>query len=94
MFKWLKKIFGSGPQTRKVFFINIKCSKCGNSSRIAVDPKTDLIRGYSKNEPPYRLHKETVDSNCYNNIVIDIKYDNQYQPLEKNISGAEFLEEK
>jgi len=91
MFNWLTKLFRVKDPTDSGIWVYAKCLKCDNVLNIHVDPSTDLIRGFSESEPPYSLHKETVDDKCYNTIIIDIKYDDNYHPLEKNISGAEFI---
>jgi len=94
MFNYLKNLFKSKNNTKDIFWLNIRCLGCGNIFEITIDPATDLIRGYSENEPAYRLHKETVDENCYATIIIDISYDSSYNPISKNIQGAEFIDKE
>ncbi len=90
---WLKKIFSPLKERseRNSIWLYIECQKCGNRLKMCIHPETDLIRGYSKDEAPYTLHKETLDNKCFNPIIIDIQYDKELKELSKKIEGGRFM---
>lgn len=72
--------------------MHIRCSRCGEEMKKHVNPASDLIRGYSDDEPPFRYHKETVHGSCFNRLVIDITYDINLGIRSREIDGGSFVD--
>lgn len=81
-------------RNRDIYWIFIRCSKCGQKIRVCVHPKTDLIRGYSDEEPAYCLRKEALDERCFRIITVQINYDENLNELSRQIQGGEFITEE
>ncbi len=75
----------------KLLWLYLRCKKCDNRLKIVINPVTDLIRGYSTDEPAFTLHKETLDNKCLSQIVIDITYTKDLKIVSQDIKGACFI---
>lgn len=94
LFDKIKNMFtsSSDPKIIKVF---LKDSKCGNKMRVVLRKGYDIQRIYDDNlEGNYQVRKVIVCDKCYNNVVIDLKFDRNYNILDKSIENGQFLTEE
>ncbi|MCF8008669.1 MAG: hypothetical protein K9K32_02785 [Halanaerobiales bacterium] len=94
LFDNIKNIFttSSDSQIVKVF---LKDSKCGNKMKVVLRKGYDIQRIYDDNvEGNYQVRKVIVCDKCYNNVVIDLKFDRNYNIIDKNIEDGQFITEE
>ena len=97
MFKRLaRKLFGAGPraQSQDGFFLNVRCSVCGEVFHLFVHKTTDLVQIFDeKGGMTYSLKKEIVGSACRNVILVRMEFDGSQNLVAREIENGEFLEE-
>ena len=70
-------------------------NKCGNEMRVVLRKGYDIQRIYDENkEGKYQVSKVIVCDKCYNNVVIDVMFDRNYNIVNKSIENGEFLTEE
>ena len=96
MFKKIaKKIFGgsSVPGSSGGFFLNVRCSVCGEEFHLFINTSTDLFQNFdAQGGLSYSLKKEVVGVNCRNLIKVRMEFDGARKLLKKEIENGEFIE--
>jgi hypothetical protein len=96
MFKKIaKKLFGgsSVPGLSGGFFLNVRCSVCGEEFHLFINTSTDLFQNFdAKGGLSYLLKKEVVGVNCRNLIKVRMEFDGARKLLKKEIENGEFIE--
>jgi hypothetical protein len=97
MFKKIaKKLFGGGsvPGLSVGFFLNVRCSVCGEEFHLFINTSTDLIQNFdAQGGLSYSLKKEVVGGHCRNLIQVRMEFDGVRKLLTKEIENGEFIEE-
>jgi hypothetical protein len=97
MFKKItKKLFGgsSVPGSSGGFFLNVRCSVCGEEFHLFINTSTDLIQNFdAQGGLSYSLKKEVVGGHCRNLIQVRMEFDGARRLLTKEIENGEFIEE-
>jgi hypothetical protein len=97
MFKRLaKKFFGAGPrgQSQDGFFLDVRCSACGEVFHLFVHSATDLVQNLDEaGGVTYSLKKEIVGAACRNLIRVRMEFDGSKNLVAREIENGEFLEE-
>ncbi|MGC9357388.1 MAG: hypothetical protein ACP5GX_05965 [Anaerolineae bacterium] len=93
VFDKIRSLF-TGPRDRQQqdktgLYFYVKCAKCGTPVRVRADRQHDLLRDYD--EGGYVLHKDVMDSNCYTLFHFDVRFNESYDIIERNIEGGEFI---
>ena len=96
MFKKIaKKLFGgsSVPGLSGGFFLNVRCSVCGEEFHLFTNTSTDLFQNFdAQGGLSYSLKKEIVGVHCRNLIQVRMEFDGAKKLLEKEIENGEFIE--
>lgn len=93
---FIKKLFGGGEKkpseyvdTRGVYFY-ARCDNCGTIVKVRADKEYDL----SRQEDGYIWHKTIVDSRCFRSIPTVVVLDSNYDVVNAEISGGEYVTEE
>jgi hypothetical protein len=96
MFKKItKKLFGGSSVTGSPggFFLNVRCSVCGEEFHLFINTSTDLIQNFdAQGGLSYSLKKEVVGGHCRNLIQVRMEFDGARKLLTKEIENGEFIE--
>jgi hypothetical protein len=97
MFKKLsKKLFGGQPSTQPSdgFFLNVRCSNCGETFKLFINKSFDLGQNYRDDgNVTYFLKKEIIGAGCRNRIHVKIQFDTNKKMVSEEIENGEFIEE-
>ncbi len=74
---------------REGLYFHVKCGKCGTPVRVRGDKRHDLQRDYDRGG--YTLNKDVLDSQCYNLFHFTVRLDENYNVVEREIEGGEFI---
>ena len=89
-----KKLFGGTPkegaagEENNALIYYVKGSKCGAITRVRIDKRNDLSR--DDNETLF-VRKVVVDSKCYGQVEIEMRYDESFHELSRTITGGVFV---
>lgn len=90
-----RKLFGmrpSGPSTEG-FFLNVRCSACGEVFHLFINTTTDLFQNYDKEGGvTYSLKKEIIGGFCKNLIYVKMEFDGNKRLVSREIENGEFIE--
>ena len=92
--KLAKKLFGGAPslQSSKGFFLDVRCSACGEEFNLFINKTTDFIQNFDKNDTvAYTLKKEIIGSKCRNLIQVKMEFDGGKNPVSKEIKNGELI---
>jgi len=97
MFKKLsKKLFGGRPSTQPSdgFFLNVRCSECGETFKLFINKSADLGQDYHEDgSVTYFLKKEIIGAGCRNRIHVNMQFDTGKNKVSEKIENGEFIEE-
>jgi hypothetical protein len=97
MFKKLsKKLFGGQPSKPPSdgFFLNVRCSDCGETFRLFINKSIDLGQNYLEDgSVTYFLKKEIIGAGCRNRIYVNMQFDTNKKMVSEKIENGEFIEE-
>ena len=97
MFKKIaKKLFGGSsiPGLSAGFFLNVRCSVCGEEFHLFINTSTDLLQQFdAQGGLSYSLKKEVVGGHCRNLIQVRMEFDGARKLLKKEIENGEFIQE-
>ncbi len=92
---FFKKLFGGGDKksseyvdTRGIYFY-VRCDNCGTIVKVRADKEYDL----SRQGDGYVWHKTIVDSRCFRSIPTVVVLSNDFEIVEAEISGGEYVTE-
>jgi len=98
MFKKLAaKLFGrdSARPSADGFFLNVRCSKCGEEFRLFINKSYELMQNFETDgSVTYNLKKEVLGAGCNNRIQVDMKFDEAKKLVSRAIKNGEFIENK
>lgn len=92
----VKKLFGGGPsvQSAEGFFLNARCSACGEVFNLFINKSTDLVQNFDEQGGvTYSLNKEIIGSHCRNLIHVKMEFDGARNLVSREIENGEFIEE-
>ena len=96
MFKKIaKKLFGESSDSGLSggFFLNVRCSVCGEEFHLFINTSTDLLQNFdAQGGLSYSLKKEVVGVHCRNLIQVRMEFDGTRKLLEKEIENGEYIE--
>jgi hypothetical protein len=90
-----KKLFsgGSPGQSPDGFFLDVRCSACGETFHLFINNSTDLFQNFSeRGSVTYSLKKEIVGGRCKNVIQVKIEFDGSKNIISRAIENGEFIE--
>lgn len=91
LFDKIKEILTPSSNS-KIVKLYVKDKNCGNKMRVVLRKGYDIQRIYSDDkEGKHQVQKVIVCDKCYNNVVIDVKFDKRYNIIDKSIENGEFL---
>ena len=97
MFKKLAdKLFGteSAPHRPDGFFLNVRCSECGEEFSLFVNKQFELIQNFHEDGGlDYVLKKEIYGMGCRNHIHVTMQFDGQKNLESRKIENGEFIDE-
>jgi len=94
--KFAKKLFGGGPsgQSAEGFFLNVRCSACGEAFNLFINKSTDLSQNFDEQGGvTYFLNKEIIGSHCRNLIQVKMEFDGARNLVSREIENGEFIEQ-
>ncbi len=95
MFKKLvERLFGKGapPAAGTGFFLDVRCSQCGEKFHLFVNTSTDLIQDFHEDgSVTYALRKEIIGAGCKNLIQVHMDFDGGKKLLAQKIENGEFI---
>ena len=90
-----KKLFGGGPSRElpEGFFLNVRCSSCGEEFKLFVNKSTDLAQKFDdRGNITYFMNKEILGSSCRNLIYVTMEFDGSKKLVSRKIENGEFIE--
>ena len=93
--KIINRIFGGSPGGASAdgFFLDVRCSQCGEEFHLFVNKATDLAQDFGDDDGlAYFLNKEIIGAKCRNLIHVQMKFDGARNLISKTIKNAEFIE--
>ena len=90
-----KKLFGRSPpaQSSGDFFLNVRCSTCGEVFNLFINKSTDLAQIFDeRGGVTYSLNKEIIGGRCRNLIHVNMEFDGSKKLVSRKIENGEFIE--
>jgi len=90
-----KRLFGGGPsaQPPEGFFLNVRCSACGEEFKLFINKSTDLAQNFDeRGGMSYFLNKEIIGSRCKNLINVKMEFDGNRNLVSREIENGEFVD--
>jgi len=93
--KLTKRLFGDGPSSSgEGFFLNVRCSACGEVFNLFVNKSTDLAQNFVEGGGvSYFLNKEIIGGRCKNLIRVRMEFDGTKNLVSRDIENGEFTDE-
>lgn len=89
------KDFLTPSSDSKIIKLYVKDKKCGNKMRVVLRKGYDIQRIYNEEEEgAHYINKVIVCDKCYNNVVIDVRFDKKYNIIAQSIENGEFITEE
>lgn len=89
-----KKLFGgaakdnaAGEENNALVYY-VKGNKCGAVTRVRIDKRNDLSRD---DEDVLFVRKVIVDSKCYGQVEIEMRFDESFHEVSRAINGGVFV---
>jgi hypothetical protein len=91
---FLKKIFSApSSPTSNFYSFAVKCNRCGESIEGRIHLYNDLSVEYEGNKNIYSGRKVLMGGGkCFQQIEVELKFDEARKLLEKHITGGQFVE--
>jgi hypothetical protein len=92
-----KKVFGRSPSVRSTegFFLNVRCSACGEVFHLFINKTTDLFQNFDENgRVTYSLKKEIIGGHCRNLICVRMEFDGAKNIVSREVEKGEFIEDQ
>lgn len=97
-FERLSKLFSqSGSRDKAVYWVYVRCSKCGEKLHTRINLYNDLSLEYDDkgNADSYICRKTVVGSQgCFQRLELALKFDSKRNLVERDIAGGLFIEEE
>ena len=89
---FLSKLFVKKENhSKELIWIYTQCDQCEEKFRTVIRKNHDLASTYQGEKPGFILRKELIGSSCPNRINLTIKFDQNYNRLSEEITGAHFI---
>ena len=91
----VKRLFGGGSpvQSPEGFFLNARCTACGEVFNLFINKSTDLAQNFDeRGGVTYSLSKEIIGSRCRNLIHVKMEFDGAKNLVSREIKNGEFIE--
>lgn len=88
---WLSKLFGtSNPSNDEdVLWLYVQCNRCGAKVEVRVDRRNEVSADYESGG--FVLHKEMMDSKCFQLMHAEIHYDAQLHVTGQTVTNGKFI---
>lgn len=92
--KWIERILVPDGSIRKRFFIEARCSRCGEvvSTQVNLDNDLSILEDALLDKSQYYCRKVLVGQRCFQRIEVELFFDAQRNLIEKQVSGGQFTE--
>ena len=98
VFKRFTRLFTPQPaQEEWVYWIYVKCNRCGEKTRARVNLSNDLSIEYgaSDADTTYFCRKTLIgEKSCYQPIEVELTFDSRHKVVDRKIVGGQFIEEE
>lgn len=88
----LKRLFGGGQSgssdDANALVYYVKGHKCGAVTRLRIDRRNDLSRDDDDN---LFVRKVVVDSKCYGQVEVELRFDESFKEIGREIKGGAFV---
>ena len=94
--KKLRASLGSGApaSSRELYFVTVRCRRCGETLSTAVNLSNDLSQDYERDVFFVRkLISGSGANRCFQQIEVQLTFDANKRLLEREISGGIFVDE-
>jgi hypothetical protein len=95
--KWLKRLFASSSADDSGLYYYVKGMKCGAITRLRIDRRNDLSRidddDDGADNASYFVRKVVVDSVCYGQVEVTVRFDHAYREVAHDAQGGVFVTE-
>ncbi len=88
LFDKLKMLFAQRPP-ENAMWLYVRCAKCGTPLTVRIDLRNELSADYESGG--YVLHKEMMDSQCFNLMHAEIQFDTQRKIVKQSVDQGAFL---
>jgi hypothetical protein len=95
--KFADKLFGKGSTSQRSdgFFLNVRCSECGERFNLFINKQFELIQNFHEDGGmDYVLKKEIYGMGCRNHIYVTMQFDGKKNLVSQEIENGEFIEEE
>jgi hypothetical protein len=91
---FLKNLFGGPKRPEKKYYVfQVKCKRCGEIIEGRVDLDNDLSVEYEGDNNIYFGRKVLMgNSNCFQQIEVEMKFTSDRQLIERQVKGGTFVE--
>lgn len=93
--KFAKRLFGGSPSpSPEGFFLNVRCSACGEVFNLFINKSTDIAQNFVEGGGvTYFLNKEIIGGRCKNVIQVRMEFDGNKNLKSREIENGEFIDE-
>ena len=95
MFKKLtEKLLGKGSSkpASDGFFLNVRCSECGEQFHLFINKSWELMQNFEKSgSVTYSLKKEIFGVGCKNRVHVEMQFDSGKNLISKQIENGAFI---
>jgi hypothetical protein len=95
---FLKKIFDqlstSQREDPNAAYVYVQCDKCGEKLRARVSVRSELSPEFGNSDKAIAYHCRKVligEQLCFQQIEVNLKFNNRYKIVDKQISGGKFI---
>ncbi len=90
----VKRLFGGGShvQSPEGFFLNARCTACGEVFNLFINKSTDLLQNFEdQGTAGYSLKKEIIGGGCQNRIIVNMEFDRSKKVVSEKIEHVSFI---
>ena len=89
-----KYLSSSSSEDSKVYWVYVRCNRCGEQLRSRINLSDDLSIDYQGgNDQTYHSRKTIVGgTGCFERIRVELKFDMNRKLIDRQIAGGEFIE--
>jgi hypothetical protein len=92
----LKKISSllRAPTVTNVYWVEVKCRRCGEIIRSRIDLNYDLSVEYGQGDKKTYFCRKTLmgTGRCFQRVEVELTFDGDKRLIEHQISGGEFVD--
>jgi hypothetical protein len=95
-FEKLGKLFGSsGEGNKNVYWIAVKCNRCGEVIRTRVNLMNDLSAEFTAGDQPVYFCRKMLmgEGRCFQRVEVELTFDQNRRLVNREISGGQFVDE-